>query len=94
MEKLPYVPAFIITTSSSNSNNFLATAFPLIIAAINTLSAAPDLVNVLVPVVVVIITLLPSTTSFVYSKGELDKYFQEYVKSERKKMLDKLNCGL
>ena len=28
------------------------------------------------------------------SKGELDKYFQEYVESERKKMLDKLNCGL
>lgn len=28
------------------------------------------------------------------SKGELDRYFQEYVESERKKMLDKLNCGL
>lgn len=27
------------------------------------------------------------------SKEELDKYFQEYVKSERK-MLDKLNGGL
>lgn len=27
------------------------------------------------------------------SKEELDEYFQEYVKSERK-MLDKLNCGL
>ena len=27
------------------------------------------------------------------SKKELDKYFQEYVESE-KKMFDKLNCGL
>ena len=28
------------------------------------------------------------------SKDELDKYFQEYMKSERKKTPDELNCGL
>lgn len=28
------------------------------------------------------------------SVDEMNKYLEEYIESERKKMLDKLNCGL
>ena len=62
----------MITTSSFISSNFSATAFALIIAAIKIFFADKDLVSVFVPLVVVIRTLFPPTSSLVYSKGEFE----------------------
>ena len=67
------MPALSITTSSFNESNFSATADAFNMQATNIFLASKQLVNVLVPLVVVITIVFPSTISFVYSNGELDK---------------------